>query len=61
MPADEIKPNVTVDVPVQEWEEYQTKAKMLDALVAMGVDNWEGYGLAMKLFRGEDPDAAEED
>lgn len=35
--------------------EYQDELNWLSALEEAGVDNWEGYDHAVKIYNGEDP------
>ena len=37
-----------------ENNEVQERLNLLDALVAAGVDNWDGYGYALDYMRGEE-------
>lgn len=45
-----------VTVSRTAWEQYQEDSERLGALEQAGVDNWEGYGHAMSILRGEDDD-----
>jgi hypothetical protein len=38
----------TVEIPVTEWERLCERDTVLDALEAAGVDNWEGFDIAME-------------
>lgn len=38
----------------EEWQKAQERLKKLDALEAMGVDNWQGYDEAMRELYSED-------
>jgi ribosomal protein S2 len=47
--ADQIL-SVTVSMSVKEYQDLKRDQKMLEALEAAGVDNWEGYPDAMEIF-----------
>jgi hypothetical protein len=49
--------NDTATIPLSVYLGLLESEKKLTALEAAGVDNWEGYGNAMAVLRGE----AEED
>lgn len=36
-------------------ESLEEDSKMLEALNAVGVDNWEGYDIAFDIFTGREP------
>jgi hypothetical protein len=38
----------------KEYEELLERSRKLSCLEATGVDNWEGYSIAMEEFYGED-------
>lgn len=40
----------TISIPVEEYKKLKQDSKMLNALLGAGVDNWEGYDLAMDGF-----------
>ena len=40
----------TVTIPIEEYEELQEDQNFLNALRAAGVDNWEGYEIALENF-----------
>jgi hypothetical protein len=42
-----------VSIPKKRLEELEKRSDRLAALEAAGVDNWEGYGHAMAVLRGE--------
>jgi hypothetical protein len=43
-------PKNCVVVTFKEYEELQRDRRLLSALKAMGVDNWEGYDAAVDIF-----------
>jgi len=43
-------------IPLSVYLGLLESEKRLAALEAAGVDNWEGYGHAMRILRGEDDD-----
>ena len=45
---------VNVVVPYDRYQDLLTKEKILDALEAAGVDNWEGYEEVFPLEEIED-------
>jgi hypothetical protein len=50
----------TVTIAKSEYEGLRRAADFLDCLDAAGVDNWDGYYYARKLFLGQcDDDEAE--
>ena len=53
--GDNIKPvidiNPCVNIPVVDFKRLTQKEKILDALIAAGVENWEGYEQAMDLIK----------
>lgn len=44
----------TVVIKRSEYERLLKNSEVLDALESMGVDNWEGYGDAMRSLRKND-------
>ena len=40
-----------VTIPSDEYDELRERDQFLDALEVAGVDNWEGYDMAMDYFR----------
>jgi len=47
----------TIEVNLVEYIRLQERERILDALIAHGVDNWDGYGEAMReLYQDEDED-----
>ena len=46
----------TITILVSRYEELVRRSTELGALEAAGVDNWEGYGHAMRILHGEDDD-----
>ena len=38
----------TVTIPIEEYREMQEAAQMFYRLQGAGVDNWEGYDMAME-------------
>lgn len=36
-----------------EYDQLQKESEFLDALEAAGVDNWEGYSIAIQIVNGE--------
>ena len=40
----------SVTIPTKEYEALLADSRMLVALQNAGVDNWEGYEFAMKVF-----------
>ncbi len=49
---DSLKPvvihNPMVSIPVHEYKQLRRQSKMLDALIAAGVENWKGYAQALE-------------
>jgi hypothetical protein len=43
-----------VSVALEEWAALQEDSRVLSALRAAGVDNWEGYDHAMQELREEE-------
>ena len=43
--------NKTISITLEEYESLSDSKLKLDALEAMGVDNWEGYRDAMAYYR----------
>lgn len=43
-----------VSLSLEEWADLQESARVLQALRAAGVDNWEGYDQVMQALREED-------
>lgn len=41
-------------ITVAQYEELLDDQKLLDALRACGVDNWEGWDDAIRLYNGEE-------
>ena len=48
--------NQTVTITVKEYLELLNARKTLEYLQVAGVDNWEGYDLAMEMMRDEKPE-----
>lgn len=46
----------TVTITEKHYAELCAAERKLDALEAMGVDNWEGYGEAMGLLSDDEED-----
>lgn len=46
-----------VSVSLEEWASLQEDSRVLSALRAAGVDNWEGYDHAMEILREEEREA----
>lgn len=44
---------ITVTIQKSEYARLLRDCKKLDALEVAGVDNWEGYDMAMEIMRGE--------
>lgn len=42
------------EVPGSRLRELSEDSRMLAALYEAGVDNWEGYSEARRIFRGDD-------
>lgn len=42
-----------VTIPLEVYEGLIQESRMLDALTAAGVDNWEGYSEAQELMEDE--------
>lgn len=40
-----------IEIPLDEYYEMVERLRWLDALEAVGVDNWGGYEYAMEIFR----------
>lgn len=38
------------EIPIELYDELHRKVAMYDALIAAGVDNWEGTDLAIQIF-----------
>ncbi|WP_138438539.1 YqaJ viral recombinase family protein [Marinobacter alexandrii] len=49
--APQLNPTETVTLSVKEYEQLVQNSKMYLALAAAGVDNWEGYDIAMEIMR----------
>lgn len=45
-----------ITILVTRYEELTERSAKLGALEAAGVDNWEGYGDAVRTLHEEDPD-----
>lgn len=43
----------SVTISKAEYEELLDDQKLLNALQACGVDNWDGYGFALDMLKGE--------
>lgn len=41
----------TVSIPQEDYDEILERLMWLDALEAAGVDNWEGYEVALEIFQ----------
>lgn len=48
-----------VSIPLEEWASLQEDSRVLSALRAAGVDNWEGYDVAMQELTDEEREANE--
>ena len=46
----------TITIKKEEYDMLVQNSNMLDALHECGVDNWEGYGDAMRMVIGDDDD-----
>lgn len=57
------KNSETVTISMEEYDELLRESRWLSCLEAAGVDNWEGYGIAidMRDDDSEDCDDSEED
>jgi len=44
----------TITISKKEYKSLQKDARLLRALQAAGVDNWEGYDYAMECLSAED-------
>lgn len=51
MPTDQ-EPSITI--AASEYKRLKDRVIFLECLEAAGVDNWEGYSDAYKMFNGED-------
>lgn len=45
--------NETVTISIEEYEQLLDSAHFLECLQAMGVDNWQGYDDACKMYQEE--------
>lgn len=46
--------NETVTLTKAEYERMLERLEWLDCLEAAGVDNWEGYDIALEMLDGEE-------
>lgn len=46
-------PSTDITITKEQYESFLEDEKMLRALEAAGVDNWEGYDFAMEIYYGE--------
>lgn len=44
----------TIEIPLSVYEELVDDQKLLDALRAAGVDNWQGWDDAIEIYNGDD-------
>jgi hypothetical protein len=44
---------VNITITIEEWHDLRESSEKLKALVAAGVDNWEGYDEAMRILYEE--------
>jgi hypothetical protein len=44
----------TIDIPISEYDSLLHSEKVLSALEATGVDNWEGYSIAMATLEEDE-------
>lgn len=47
-------PEKTITITEKEYNQLIQDQEFLQALQVVGVDNWEGYGEARKMMRGND-------
>lgn len=52
-PLRSIDEDGNVKIPAELYEGLIQESRMLDALMAAGVDNWEGYSDAQELMEDE--------
>jgi hypothetical protein len=45
--------NSTVVILKDEYEQLQDSERLLDALYAAGVDNWDGFSYALEIYHNE--------
>ena len=50
-----LKHEEMIEITKERYEELLESYYFLNALVAAGVDNWEGYGIAVDINNGEEP------
>lgn len=43
-----------IEITKKEYEKFLKDSRLLRALEAAGVDNWEGYDIAIDYYNGED-------
>ena len=48
--TDSFKEDPTVTIRLADFKELVESAKLVDALQAAGVDNWDGYGYAVEML-----------
>jgi hypothetical protein len=46
------QPNVVI--PLEEYEKLKADQDFLECLRAAGVDNWQGYEMAMDYYNGDE-------
>lgn len=51
---DDFEVSETAMITLDKLEEYKKAEKILSALNAAGVDNWEGYDYAMEILEGDE-------
>lgn len=44
----------TIEIPLSVYEELVDDQKLLDALRAAGVDNWQGWDDAIEIYNAEE-------
>lgn len=47
------EPSPAITISQAQYDQMLKKCKKLEALGAAGVDNWEGYDMAMEIMREE--------
>ena len=44
----------TITISKGEYEDLLEEIKFLNCLIAAGVDNWDGYDVAMQAYQGDE-------
>ena len=44
----------TITISVEDYNELVSDSNFLSALMAAGVDNWDGYDYAVEIYNGEE-------